>query len=205
MTRLVLATRNDHKVHELRQILGDLVGELSLEVVGAGDVPGAPDVAETEVTFEGNARLKAVAICTATGLPAVADDTGLFVDALDGAPGIYAARFAGEDATYADNCAKLLRELADRGHAASRRAEFRTVALVRWPDGTELAVEGICAGRIAPEVQPGRGFGYDSVFIADDGDGRAFSQMSPAEKHEISHRGRAFAQLVTALRAMPTA
>jgi XTP/dITP diphosphohydrolase len=193
LPRLVCASANPDKVAEIAEVLDGLV-EL---VPRPAEVP---DVVEDADTLAGNARLKAIAICTATGLPAVADDTGLFVDALDGAPGIWAARYAGEHVTYADNCAKLLREL-DGG--TNRRAEFRTVALVRWPDGTELAVEGVCVGRIATAVQPGRGFGYDSVFVPDDGDGRAFSQMTSGEKHAISHRGRAFDALVMALRELP--
>lgn len=196
LPRLVCASANPDKVVEIAEVLDGLV-----ELVPRP--PEVPDVVEDADTLAGNARLKAVAICAATGSAAVADDTGLFVDALQGAPGVFAARYAGEHATYADNCAKLLDELAGLGGGASRRAEFRTVALVRWPDGRELAVEGVCAGRVAGAVRPGRGFGYDSVFVADDGDGRAFSEMSSAEKNGISHRGRAFAKLVTALRELP--
>jgi XTP/dITP diphosphohydrolase len=140
-----------------------------------------------------------VAICAATGLPAVSDDTGLEVDALDGEPGVYTARFAGEHCSYADNRDKLLRVLADVP-ADSRTARFKTVAMVVWPDGRELAVEGVCEGSIAAEERGDGGFGYDAVFIADDAGGRTFSEMSEAEKNEISHRGRAFRALVDALR-----
>ncbi|MEZ5218218.1 MAG: non-canonical purine NTP pyrophosphatase [Ilumatobacteraceae bacterium] len=118
------------------------------------------------------------------------------VDALAGAPGVYTARFAGEEATYADNRAKLLIELAD---VPDGGAAFKTVALVRWPDGRELAVEGVCPGVIATEERGQRGFGYDAVFIPVEGDGRTFAEMSEDEKHAVSHRGRAFRALLAAL------
>ena len=148
----------------------------------------------------GNARLKAAAICAATGLPAVSDDTGLFVDALGGAPGVYAARFAGEDATYADNRAKLLRELDG---ADDRRGQLRVGGDGRvWPDGARTRRRGCVQGHDRAERELGdRGFGYDPVFIPDDGDGRSFSQMSDAEKNQISHRGRGLRGLLEALRS----
>jgi XTP/dITP diphosphohydrolase len=192
--RLVCASANPDKVAEIAALLDGVVELLPRPA----DVP---DVVEDADTLVGNARLKAAAICAATSLPAVADDTGLFVDALDGAPGVYTARYAGEQATYADNRTKLLGALRD---STDRRAEFRTVALVCWPDGHELSVEGVCVGRIATEDREGRGFGYDAVFVPDDGDGRTFSQMTADEKHAISHRGRAFAALVRALRERST-
>jgi XTP/dITP diphosphohydrolase len=161
-------------------------------------------VVEDAGTLEGNARLKAWAICHATGLPAVADDTGLFVAALDGAPGVETAYFAGPHATYADNCAKLLHVLDG---VADRRAEFVTVALVVWPDGDELLVRGVCPGHIAEIERDGLGWGYDPLFVPDAdpvagpiADGRTFSQMSDDEKNTISHRGRAFAALAAELR-----
>ncbi len=194
LPRLVCASANPDKVAEIAAILDGVVELLPRPA-------NVPDVVEDADTLAGNARLKATAICTATGLPAVADDTGLFVHALGGAPGVYSARYAGERATYADNRAKLLDALRE---SPDRRAEFRTVALVCWPDGRELAVEGLCAGRIATEDREGRGFGYDAVFIPDDGDGRTFSQMTPEDKHAVSHRGRAFAALVTRLRDLST-
>jgi XTP/dITP diphosphohydrolase len=186
---LVCASANPDKVAEIAAVLGDAVVLLPRPA----DVP---DVLEDADTLEGNARLKAVAICAATGLPAVADDTGLEVLALGGAPGVYAARYAGEGASYADNRRKLLAEL---GNAVDRRANFRTVALVRWPDGSEVAVEGICPGAITVAEQGARGFGYDAVFAPDDGDGRTFAEMTDAEKNAVSHRGRAFANLLSAL------
>jgi XTP/dITP diphosphohydrolase len=189
--RLVCASANPDKVAEIAFILGDAV-----ELVPRPD--HVPDVVEDAGSLEGNARLKAVAICEASGSAAVADDTGLEVDALDGAPGVDAAYFAGVGCTYADNRQKLLLELAGI-ESAARTARFRTVALVRWPDGTELAVDGVCPGTISADERGPGGFGYDAVFVPDEGDGRTFGQMSDAEKHAISHRGRAFRNLLDAL------
>ena len=194
---LVAATANPDKASEIREILGS-VGGVALLARPAG----VPEVQETGDTLVENARLKAVALATATGLAAVADDTGLEVDALGGAPGVFASRYAGEGASYADNVAKLLRELAardDRGGA--RRARFRTVALVRFPDGREVWREGEVAGTIADAPRGISGFGYDPVFVPDEGDGRTFAELSPTEKHAISHRGRAFRALADALAA----
>ena len=188
--RLVCASANADKVMEIAAILDGVVDLLPRP-------PDVPEVAEDADTLIGNARLKATAICAATGLPAVSDDTGLFVDAIGGAPGIYAARYAGEDATYADNRAKLLRELGDTNN---RRASFVSAVMVVWPDGHELAVEGVCEGTIATAELGDRGFGYDPVFVPDDGDGRSFAQMSDAEKNQISHRARALHALLDALR-----
>jgi len=195
LPRLVCASANPHKVAEIAAILEGVVALLPRP-------DGVPDVVEDAGTLEGNARLKARAICAASGLPAVSDDTGLFVDALGGEPGVDTAYYAGPDATYAQNRAKLLQALAG---AATRAAAFRTVVMVVWPDGSELSVEGVCPGTIATEERGDRGFGYDPLFIADEGaDGlrntRTFSQMTDMEKRAISHRGRAFAALVEALR-----
>ena len=187
--RLVCASANPDKVAEIAAILGDAVELLPRPA----DVP---DVVEDADTLEGNARLKAIAICEASGQAAVADDTGLEVFALGGAPGVYAARFAVEGCSYADNRHKLLDELGD---TTDRRAQFRTVALVRWPDGSELAVDGICPGTISDAERGARGFGYDPVFVPDEGDGRTFAEMSDAEKNAVSHRGRAFRNLLAAL------
>ncbi|HEY6534121.1 MAG TPA: RdgB/HAM1 family non-canonical purine NTP pyrophosphatase [Acidimicrobiales bacterium] len=193
--RLVVASANRDKVAEIAAILGPAGVELVARPASV------PDVVEDADTLEGNARLKAVAIAEATGEPAVADDTGLEVDALGGAPGVRSARYAGEDATYADNVATLVHELVVAGATTidQRRARFRTVALVRWPDGTELAVDGVVEGHIALEARGGAGFGYDPLFVPDDADGRTFAEMSSAEKHAVSHRGRAFRALATAL------
>ena len=153
---------------------------------------------ETGATLEENARIKASALAAATGMLAIADDTGLEVDALDGAPGIYAARYAGEDATYADNVSKILREL-EGVYPTLRTARFATVAIACWPDGRELAVRGEVEGVIAATRSGESGFGYDPVFVPTEGDGRTFAQMTAGEKHAISHRGRAFAKLAAAL------
>ena len=187
--QFVCASANPDKVSEIEFILRDVVELLPRPA----DVP---DVVEDAETLEGNARLKAVAICEATGLPAVADDTGLEVLALDGAPGVYSARWAGEDCSYADNRGKLLAELSGE---SDRRAVFRTCVLVRWPDGREMSVDGMCPGTISEQARGERGFGYDAVFVPDEGDGRSFAEMSDAEKHAISHRGRAFRNLLAAL------
>jgi XTP/dITP diphosphohydrolase len=191
--QLVCASANPDKVAEIAAILDGLVELLPRP-------PEVPEVVEDADTLLGNARLKASAICAATGIPAVSDDTGLFVDALGGAPGVYAARFAGPDVTYADNRRKLLAELGDTDR---RSAQFISCVVVMWPDGREVAVEGVCRGVIATSELGDRGFGYDSVFIPDDGDGRSFAQMSDVEKNSLSHRARALEALLAALRLLP--
>ena len=194
LPQLVSATANPHKLAEIAGILDGLVELLPRPAA-------VPEVVEDAGTLEGNARLKAAAICAATGLPAVSDDTGLFVDALDGEPGVETAYYAGPNATYAENRAKMLHVLAG---VVNRRAAFRTIVMVVYPDGSELCVEGVCEGVIATEERGDRGFGFDPLFIPDDGDGRTFSLMTDAEKNKISHRGRAFVALVHALRAQAT-
>jgi XTP/dITP diphosphohydrolase len=192
---LVLASANPDKAAEIAAVLAD-----ALEVELVPRPASVPDVVEDGETLLDNARLKAVALVAATGLAAVADDTGLEVDPLGGAPGVYSARYAGEDVTYADNVAKLLRELAalpDGGGA--RRARFRTVALAAFPDGGEVWAEGTVEGSITVEGRGEAGFGYDPVFAPDGGDGRTFAEMSSVEKHAISHRGRAFRALAEQL------
>ena len=162
----------------------------------------APDVEETGATLFENARIKAHAVSRATGLAAIADDTGLEVDALDGAPGVYSARYAGADATYADNVSKLLTELVACGAvtAGTRGARFATVAMAAWPDAREVSGRGAVTGTIAPSARGTQGFGYDPVFVPNGGDGRTFAEMTSAEKHAVSHRGRAFHALVAELR-----
>jgi XTP/dITP diphosphohydrolase len=189
MLQLVCASANPDKVAEFQQLLDGVVELLPRPA----DVP---DVVEDADTLLGNARLKAEAIVAATGLPAVADDTGLFVEALDGRPGVYTARYAGEGCSYAANRAKMLDELSS---VEQRGARFITVAMVVWPDGSELAVEGVCPGRIAPTERGDVGFGYDAIFAPDEADGLTFAEMSSTAKHAISHRGRAFAALLSAL------
>lgn len=193
---LVIASANVDKAAEIADILGTVPGLLL--VPRPADVP---DVEETGDTLEANARLKAQALCRATGQAAVADDTGLEVAALDGAPGVYSARFAGEGATYADNVAKMLTELDQVGAVGpgARRARFRSVAFVAYPDGSEVWVEGAVDGTITPDARGAGGFGYDPIFAPDGFDGRTFAQMTAGEKHAISHRGRAFRALATRL------
>ena len=191
MLRVACASANPHKVAEIVDLMGGVVDLVPR--------PGnLADVVEDADTLEGNARLKAVAVCVATGLHALADDTGLEVDALDGAPGVITARFAGEGATDAQNRQKILVELDGQAND-QRTARFRTVALLRFTDGREIVAHGVCEGTIAMEEIGGRGFGYDSLFIPKDGDGRTFAQMTIDEKHELSHRGRAFRALAEML------
>jgi XTP/dITP diphosphohydrolase len=197
VTRFVLATANPDKAAEIAQILRDAGAPIELEPRPA-DVP---DVEETGATLEANARLKAIGLAAATGRPAIADDTGLEVDALGGAPGVYSARFAGPDATYADNCTLLLRRL-DGVPAERRTARFATVALAHWPDGREAAALGTVEGTITAAARGDGGFGYDPVFVPHVGDGRTFAEMTVAEKHAISHRGRAFRTLAEGLRVL---
>jgi XTP/dITP diphosphohydrolase len=197
--RLVLASANPDKVTEIAAVLR---GAIEVELLPRP--PEVPDVVEDGETLLDNARLKAQALVAATGVAAVADDTGLEVDALGGAPGVYSARYAGEDVTYADNVAKLVSELdalPDGGGA--RTARFRTVALVAFPDGSELWAEGVVDGTIARQAQGSAGFGYDPVFAPAEGGGLTFAEMTPEAKHAISHRGRAFRALAAALAEHP--
>jgi XTP/dITP diphosphohydrolase len=207
LLRLVVASANPHKVAEMNELLGrELPG---IELVPRPD--DIADVAEDADTLLGNARLKAAAISTATGEPAVADDTGLDVDALEGRPGVRTARYAGENATAAQNRSLLLAELAMVGAASrtQRSARFRTVAIVVWPDGSEVYAEGVAAGHIAWNEQGSGGFGYDSLFAPDGFDGQTFAELGSAVKQQISHRAKAFTALAIALQdpspALPTA
>ena len=203
MIRLVCASANPDKVAEIARLLD---GAVDLEARPAS----VPDVVEDAETLVGNARLKAVAIRDATGSAAVADDTGLYVEALPGELGVRTARFASdriEHATdpYGANRAKLLDRLEVAGcrDAPARRARFVTVVLVAWPDGRETVAEGICAGTIAATERGGRGFGFDPLFVPDDGDGRTFAEMSDDEKNALSHRGQAFRALLAELDHQP--
>jgi len=194
MMRVVCASANPHKVAE--------IFELVERVVDLQPRPDSlADVVEDADTLVGNARLKAVAVCGATGLPALADDTGLEVDALDGRPGVLTARFAGVGATDAQNRVKLLQSLST---ASSRAARFRTVVLLRMPNGQEIVCEGVCEGSISLAEIGDRGFGYDAVFVPKVGDGRTFAQMTIEEKHAISHRAIAFRKLADRLGELPT-
>jgi len=193
LPQFVCGSANPDKVAEMSLVLDGLV-DLQPRPEGLGDVvEDAPDL-------EGNARLKAVAVCEAAGAAAISDDTGLEVDALGGAPGVLSARYAGPNVSYKDNVDKLLAEL-DRVGAVTpqqRRARFRTAVMVVWPDGREVGVEGVVEGHIAAEPVGDGGFGYDPVFVPDEADGRTFAQMGD-EKHAISHRGRALRALAAAL------
>ena len=189
MLRVACASANPHKVAEIEDLMRG--------VVDLQPRPhDLPDVDENADTLIENARLKARAVCDATGLPALADDTGLEVTALGGAPGVRTARFAGEPPNDANNRAKLLRDLAS---AADRSARFRTVAILVFPDGRELVAEGVCDGVVANVERGDRGFGYDPVFVPREGDGRTFAEMTIADKHALSHRGRAFRALAESL------
>ncbi len=187
--KLLLATRNRDKVRELKAILAGL----PLELISAADMPGLPEVEEDAETLEGNAIKKARTLFELTGIPAMADDTGLEIDALDGAPGVYSSRYSGPDATYRDNVEKVLRELQNVPEA-QRTARFRTV--VAFVSETETkTVEGICHGRIAAEPRGSGTFGYDPIFEVT-GTGKTMAEMTLEEKNRISHRGRAMAQFV---------
>ncbi len=192
MTTFVLATANPHKTLEMAAIL---------EGLGITVLPrpsDVPDVDETEETLEGNALLKARALVAATGHAAVADDTGLFVDALDGRPGVYSARYAGEHASYEDNVTKLLGEMS--GVAAEQRtARFRSVIAVAYPDGTSLVVDGVLEGVVTQAARGTEGFGYDPVFAPTELGGRTLAELTPTEKNAVSHRARALLALGAAL------
>lgn len=188
---LVMASANPHKAAEIEAVLGPAFRISPRPAHLAEVVEDAPDLL-------GNARLKALAVCEATGLAAVADDTGLEVDALGGAPGVRSARFAGDPADDAANVALLVERLTG---VTDRRARFRTVALVREPGGVELRADGVVEGTIAGAPRGDGGFGYDPVFIPDEGDGRTFAEMTREEKAALSHRGRAFRALALQLTA----
>lgn len=182
--RIVIATKNPDKLAEMRAVLADAVPGITV-------VEGLewPDVDETGSTLEENALLKARKVAAVTGVAAVADDTGLEVDALGGAPGVRAARFAGPGATYAENRRKLLQDLGDRH---DRSARFRTVIVLAGPDGEETAVEGVLEGTITREERGSGGFGYDAVFEVG---GRTLAEIPEDAKNRISHRGRALRAL----------
>jgi len=181
--KTVIATRNAHKLEEIRAIFDWSEGD----VLSAFDFPALPEVEEDGDSLEANAAKKALETARATGLRALADDSGLEVRALNGAPGVRSARYAGEACSYAENNAKLLSELAD---ATDRSARFRTVVALAEPDGTVDLVEGICAGRIVEVPRGENGFGYDPLFVPEDLD-RTFAELSAEEKNRVSHRAKA--------------
>jgi len=186
---LVLATRNPDKGRELAALLGDA----GITIRTLAEFPGAPEVVEDGETCEANAVKKAVTIARYTKLPSAADDTGLMVDALGGRPGVHAARYAGEGATYEDNWKKLLRELA--GVPRERRgARFVTVAAVADPEGRVEVVQGALDGLITEAPAGTKGFGYDPVFFVPE-IGKTLAQLTPEEKNRVSHRARAFTKV----------
>ncbi len=187
MSTFVIATHNPGKLKELQRILAPL----NIEAVTAE----LDEVEETGTTFRENAFLKAEAACRQTGMPAVADDSGLMVDALDGAPGVYSARYAGPDASDEDRINKLLANIKDIPKE-KRTAKFASAVCCVFPDGRRIDVQGECPGTIAFEPQGTGGFGYDPIFLVD---GKSFSELSAAEKDAVSHRGRALRALAIEL------
>jgi len=185
---VVVASKNPDKIEEIEAVLSTIDPPVRV-------IPDHswPDVEETEHTLEGNALLKARAVVAATGHAAIADDTGLEVDVLGGAPGVHTARYAGHDATYDDNVTKLLEELSN---VTNRSARFRTAIALVTPTGEELVVQGDLVGEIATERRGTRGFGYDPVFLVG---GRTLAEMSAEDKNDISHRARALRALAAAL------
>ena len=184
--KLVIATRNKHKLEEIRAIFA----LNTLELVSALDFPEIPDVVEDGETFEENAVKKAVTLARATDCWALADDSGLEVDALDGRPGVYSARYAGEPANYEANNQKLLAEL---GGQSNRRARFRCVVALADPSGKSRVVQGRCEGTIIERLKGKAGFGYDPLVVPD-GYTETFAEMSSELKNRISHRARALAE-----------
>lgn len=196
MKRLILATRNTYKITELRAILDD--AGLDVELVGADAYPEVPDVKETGVTFAENALLKAHALARATGHPAVADDSGLCVDVLGGAPGIFSARWSGRHGDDRANLELLLAQLGDVPDE-HRAAHFECAAALALPDGTERVVTGRLPGTLRREPTGGGGFGYDPI-LQPDGETRTCAELTPEEKNAISHRGKAFRALAPLVR-----
>ncbi|MFF0743164.1 RdgB/HAM1 family non-canonical purine NTP pyrophosphatase [Streptomyces sp. NPDC004111] len=197
-TRLILATRNAGKITELRTILTD--AHLPYELVGTDAYPEVPDVKETGVTFAENALLKAHAMARATGLPAIADDSGLAVDVLGGAPGIFSARWSGTHGDDRANLDLLLAQLADIA-PEHRAAHFACAAALALPDGTERVVEGLMPGTLRTAPAGTHGFGYDPI-LQPEGHDVTCAELTPAEKNAISHRGKAFRALVPVLREL---
>lgn len=194
-TRLVIASHNLGKVAEIRE----LVEPHGLSVASAADL-GLAEPEETGTTFKANAELKAQAVANAAGLPALSDDSGLEVDLLDGAPGVYSARWAGTGRDFRLAMQWLADQVHERGGwtvEPGPRANFTAVLCLAWPDGVMQAFEGKVCGHLVWPTRGDRGFGYDPMFVAD-GETLTFGEMEPARKHAISHRARAFAKFVAA-------
>jgi len=196
--RVVLATRNKHKIDELRAILA--ATGVEVELLGVAEFPDLPDVAETGVTFAENALLKAVDVASRTGLPAIADDSGLCVDVLGGAPGIFSARWAGKHGEDRANLELLLAQLADIADE-HRQAHFACAAALALPDGTRVVREGRIDGTLLHAPRGANGFGYDPIFLPD-GYEQTTAEMPADEKNAISHRTRAFQALAQDLAAL---
>ncbi len=195
--RLVLATANQHKLAELTRILAD--GRVDVALAGLAEFPGAPDVAETGATFAENALLKARAIAQFTGLPAVADDSGLCADALNGMPGVLSARWSGRHGDDAANLRLLLAQLADVPDER-RGAQFVCAAALVLPGGREHVSEGVVRGRLIREPRGQNGFGYDPIFVPESA-AITTAEMDPADKDRISHRGKALRGLAPVIAA----
>ncbi|MDP2013648.1 MAG: RdgB/HAM1 family non-canonical purine NTP pyrophosphatase [Actinomycetota bacterium] len=193
--RLVLASRNSHKIIEMRRILTEL--GLDIELVGTDEFPDLPDVEETGSSFAANAILKAREVCEYTGLPAIGDDSGLSVDALNGMPGIYSARWAGTHGRDQDNLKLLIAQL-DHVPAGRRGAAFHCAVAVATPEGDERIVEGVVEGSLIGEPRGANGFGYDPIFVPT-GFEITTAEMSDGDKDSISHRGRALRAIAPVL------
>ena len=208
LPRLVLATMNRHKLIELTRILG--AGQVQVEIASLTDFPGAPDVTESGATFAENALLKARAVAEFTGLPAVADDSGLCVDALNGMPGVLSARWSGKHGDDKANLCLVLGQLADVPHER-RGAQFACVAALALPDGREHVAEGIVSGKLIRSPRGENGFGYDPIFVPAPASlaavglpvtGQTTGEMKPADKDMISHRGKALRGLAPVIAAL---
>jgi len=189
--KFVLATANPGKIREMREVLS----EFDIELVTREDLGINLDVDETGSTFSENAWLKAKAICEASGLPAIADDSGLMIDALDGGPGVYTSSFGGAELDNRQRCAFLLEKMRGVEH---RSAKFVCTIVCLFPDGRAITAEGECPGEIADSLRGGEGFGYDPVFLAR-GSNKTMAELTPEDKHRLSHRGKAlrkFAQVL---------
>ena len=189
--KLISATANQHKYKEMQQILSGKIELLPRP-------PEIPEIIEDAPDLQGNAHLKAQGIMEATGKPAIADDTGLEVEALNGEPGVLSARYAGPHAGPEENIKKLLSELSDVP-MVQRGARFRTVIVVLWPDETFITAQGIVSGKIALSPAGTLGIGYDSIFLPSEIPGKTFGEISDSEKNQISHRGRALKQIANLL------
>ncbi|MFC4534358.1 RdgB/HAM1 family non-canonical purine NTP pyrophosphatase [Sphaerisporangium dianthi] len=194
--KVVLATRNEGKIVELRRILAE--ADQEIELVGLDAFPHIGEIAETGITFAENALLKAHGVASASGLPAIADDSGLCVDALNGMPGVFSARWSGSHGDDAANLWLLLAQVSDVPDGR-RGAHFACTAALALPGGDERIVEGALAGALIRGPRGPNGFGYDPIFVPE-GESRTTAEMSPAEKDAISHRGRAFRALVPVMR-----